>query len=224
ADACGLGRLVTGQATGGARSLEDTAVFLPPPPAVPDLPDPRSGGQRPARPPDLTGRLPGSWSRCPGPAREHARHLELVSLAGGDGSFFPAADVGGQDGAAGHHGVAAGPGGVRAVSQALARDRLGVTAVLSFIMASVAPLTVAAGVIQTAYAATGLTGIPAAFGVIAVILAVFATGYVAMARSVTNSGAFYALIRQGLGKVTGVYAVGGRVAPAPLRAAGGVAP
>jgi GNAT superfamily N-acetyltransferase len=63
-----------------------------------------------------------------------------------------------------------------AVSRALARDRLGVPAVLFFVLAGVAPLTVAAGVIPTAYATTGLTGIPAAFIVIAVILAVFATG------------------------------------------------
>ena len=40
-------------------------------------------------------------------------------------------------------------------SRRLARDRLGVLAVLAFIMASVAPLTVAAGVIPTAYAETG---------------------------------------------------------------------
>ena len=49
-----------------------------------------------------------------------------------------------------------------AVSRALARDRLGVPAVLAFILAGVAPLTVAAGLIPTAYAVTGLTGIPAA--------------------------------------------------------------
>jgi amino acid transporter len=91
-----------------------------------------------------------------------------------------------------------------AVSRALARDRLGIPAVLFFILAGVAPLTVAAGVIPTAYATTGLTGIPAAFVIIAVILGIFATGYVAMARYVTNAGAFYALIAQGLGRVAGV--------------------
>jgi len=77
------------------------------------------------------------------------------------------------------------------VSRALARDRLGVPAVLFFVLAGVAPLTVAAGFIPSAYATTGLTGIPAAFLVIAVILALFATGYVAMTRHITNSGAFY---------------------------------
>ncbi|HEY1620772.1 MAG TPA: APC family permease, partial [Streptosporangiaceae bacterium] len=92
------------------------------------------------------------------------------------------------------------------VSQALARDRLGVPAVLYFILAGVAPLTVAAGVIPTAYAATGLTGIPAAFLAVGVVLAVFAAGYVAMARHVTNSGAFYAFISRGLGRPAGVAA------------------
>jgi amino acid transporter len=93
-----------------------------------------------------------------------------------------------------------------AVSRALASDRLGVPAVLFFVMAGVAPLTVAAGVIPTAYATTGLTGIPAAFVVIAVILAIFAAGYVAMARTIKNAGAFYAFIAAGLGRVAGVAA------------------
>ena len=92
------------------------------------------------------------------------------------------------------------------MSRTLARDRLGVPAVLFFVMAGVAPLTVAAGVIPTAYQTTGLTGIPAAFLVIAVILAIFASGYVAMTRHITNSGAFYAFISRGIGRVIGVAA------------------
>src|SRR5579859_1806699 len=92
------------------------------------------------------------------------------------------------------------------VSRALARDRLGVPAVLFFVLAGVAPLTVAAGVIPTAYQTTSLTGIPAAFLVIAVILALFATGHVAMTRHITNSGAFYAFVSRGLGRVAGVAA------------------
>jgi amino acid transporter len=93
-----------------------------------------------------------------------------------------------------------------AVSRALARDRLGVPAVLFFVLAGVAPLTVAAGVIPTAYATTGLTGIPAAFLLVAVILAVWATGYVAMTRHITNAGAFYAFIARGLGRPAGIAA------------------
>jgi amino acid transporter len=93
-----------------------------------------------------------------------------------------------------------------ALARALAKDRLGVPAVLFFVLAGVAPLTVAAGVIPTAYQTTGLTGIPAAFLAIAVVLAIFAAGYVAMARHVISSGAFYAFIATGLGRVAGVAA------------------
>ena len=90
------------------------------------------------------------------------------------------------------------------VEAALARDRLGVTSVMFFILAGVAPLTVAAGVVPAAYAATGLTSVPAAFLVVAVVLGIFAIGYVAMAQRIPNAGAFYAFISQGLGKPAGV--------------------
>src|SRR5690348_314769 len=92
------------------------------------------------------------------------------------------------------------------LARALAKDRLGVPAVLFFVLAGVAPLTVAAGVIPTAYQTTGLTGIPAAFIAVALILALFAVGYVAMTRHITNSGAFYAFISRGLGRAAGVAA------------------
>jgi amino acid transporter len=93
-----------------------------------------------------------------------------------------------------------------AVSRALARDKLGVPSVLFFLLSGIAPLTVAAGVITSAYATTGLIAIPAAFVVVAVVLAVFVPGYCAMSRSITNAGAFYAFISRGLGKPTGVAA------------------
>nr|WP_312886811.1 APC family permease [Actinocrinis puniceicyclus] len=90
------------------------------------------------------------------------------------------------------------------VSAALARDRLGVPSVVYFVLAGVAPLTVTAGVITTAYAVTGLTSVPAAFIVVAVVLSLFSVGYVAMARHISNAGAFYAFITRGLGREAGV--------------------
>jgi hypothetical protein len=81
-----------------------------------------------------------------------------------------------------------------------------VPAVLAFVLAGVAPLTVAAGLVPTAYGVTGLTAIPAAFLVVAVILGVFATGYMAMSRHLTNAGAFYAFVSAGLGRPAGVAA------------------
>jgi amino acid transporter len=92
------------------------------------------------------------------------------------------------------------------MTKALARDKLGVFAVLAFILASIAPMTVAAGVIPTAYAVTGLTGIPVAFLAVAVVLGLFCPGYMAMSRRIRNAGSFYAFVSAGLGKVSGVAA------------------
>jgi amino acid transporter len=90
------------------------------------------------------------------------------------------------------------------VSRALARDRLGVPSVLAFVLASIAAMTVCAGVIPTAYQVTGLTGIPFAFLAVAVILALFCPGYMAMSRRIRNSGSFYAFVTAGLGRVPGI--------------------
>jgi amino acid transporter len=90
------------------------------------------------------------------------------------------------------------------LSNALARDRLGVAAVVFFVMSAAAPLTVVAGVVPTGLAVTGLTGISIAFLAMAVVLAIFAVGYVAMSRHIANAGAFYAYISQGIGRPFGV--------------------
>jgi amino acid transporter len=60
------------------------------------------------------------------------------------------------------------------------------------------------GVVTTLYAVTGLSAIGAAFVAVALVLAVFAVGYVAMARHITNAGALYAYISRGLGRPAGV--------------------
>jgi amino acid transporter len=78
--------------------------------------------------------------------------------------------------------------------------------VLAFLLASIAPMTVSAGVIPTGFAVTGLTGVPFAFLAIAVVLAIFVPGYIAMSRRVRNAGAFYAFVAAGLGRTPGVAA------------------
>lgn len=90
------------------------------------------------------------------------------------------------------------------VSTALAADRLGVPAVVFFVMSAATPLTVVAGVVTTGFAVTGITGLPVAFVVIGVVLALFCVGYVSMARHVANAGAFYAYISRGIGRPVGV--------------------
>lgn len=92
------------------------------------------------------------------------------------------------------------------VTAALARSRLGVWPLVWIVMAAAAPLTVVAGGATAGFAVTGITGIPLGYVVVAVILAVFAIGYVAMSRKVVNAGAFYTYITHGLGKPAGVSA------------------
>ncbi|GIF62014.1 amino acid permease [Asanoa ishikariensis] len=86
----------------------------------------------------------------------------------------------------------------------LAAGRLGVPAVLFFVMSAATPLTVVAGVVTTGFATTGLTGIPVAFVVIGLVLAVFSVGYVAMARNLANAGAFYTFVARGVGRPAGI--------------------
>jgi amino acid transporter len=89
---------------------------------------------------------------------------------------------------------------------ALAKGRLGIPAVMFFILSAIAPMTVVAGVVTTLYAVTGLSAIGAAFLAVALVLGVFAVGYVAMARHITNAGALYAFVSRGLGRPAGVAA------------------
>ncbi len=93
---------------------------------------------------------------------------------------------------------------VSAVSNTLARGRLGVPAICFFMLSAAAPFVVVAGVVSNVYGVSGITSVPVAFAAVAVILAVFATGYVAMAKQITNAGAFYSFIAHGLGRVPGV--------------------
>jgi amino acid transporter len=100
--------------------------------------------------------------------------------------------------------LSAPPGRTSPVAATLAANRLGVPAVIFFVMSAATPLTVVAGVITTGYATTGLTGIPFAFVIIGLLLGLFSVGYVAMARRMANAGAFYAYVAQGIGRPLGV--------------------
>jgi amino acid transporter len=93
--------------------------------------------------------------------------------------------------------------GHQIVSQ-LRRRRLGVIHLVFFTVAASAPLTVLGGGVTTAFAVTGVPGVPLAFLILALTLAIFAAGYAAMSRFVANAGAFYSYLAQGLGRVAGV--------------------
>ncbi|MBX6751800.1 MAG: APC family permease [Micromonosporaceae bacterium] len=86
----------------------------------------------------------------------------------------------------------------------LKKDTLGVPSVIFFVMSAAAPLTVVAGVITIGYGAVGVQGLPFAYILMPAILAIFAIGYVAMSRHISNAGAFYTYVTHGLGRPLGV--------------------
>jgi amino acid transporter len=73
-----------------------------------------------------------------------------------------------------------------------------------FIVAASAPLTAVAGGQAATYLVTGNKGVPFMFIPLGIMLALFAIGYAAMSRHVSNAGAFYAYVARGLGKVQAV--------------------
>lgn len=92
------------------------------------------------------------------------------------------------------------------VASALAADRLGVGSVAQFVLTAATPMLVVAGVVTTGWAVTGITAIPIAFAFLAIVLALFSIGYMAMARRIVNAGALYTYITHGLGRPLGVAA------------------
>jgi amino acid transporter len=90
------------------------------------------------------------------------------------------------------------------VTSALAKDRLGAGGVAQFALTAAAPLLVVAGLVTTGWAVTGVTGIPAGFIALAAIFAIFAVGYMAMARRIVNAGALYTYVAAGLGRPAGM--------------------
>ena len=91
-------------------------------------------------------------------------------------------------------------------TNALSRDRLGVGSLVFFTVSASAPMTVLAGGVVATFAVSGVIGVPLAFPILALILALFAVGYGAMSRHVVNAGVFYAYISKGLGGAWGVAA------------------
>ncbi|MER7004116.1 APC family permease [Dactylosporangium sp. NPDC000555] len=101
------------------------------------------------------------------------------------------------------------PGGyVSKVDSALNRNKLTVLTVILMVIAAAAPFTVIGGGATAGWAVTEVLGIPVAYVAMAVTLGVFSVGYTEMSRHIVNSGAFYAYVAQGLGRITGLGAAG----------------
>ncbi|WP_203855510.1 APC family permease [Plantactinospora mayteni] len=91
-----------------------------------------------------------------------------------------------------------------ALETGLRRGRLGTVHLVFFTVAASAPLTVLGGGVTTMYAVSGNVGAALSYVLLAAILGVFAVGYAAMSRFVSNAGAFYSYIANGLGRAGGV--------------------
>jgi amino acid transporter len=91
-----------------------------------------------------------------------------------------------------------------AFESGLRRGRLGTAHLVFFTVAASAPLTVLGGGVTTMYAVSGNIGAALSYVLLAIVLGLFAVGYAAMSRYVTNAGAFYSYIANGLGRAGGV--------------------
>jgi len=85
----------------------------------------------------------------------------------------------------------------------LGNRRLGAAQIVFFVVAAAGPLLAIAGGVSTTYAVTKSLGVPLSFILLAPVLALFAVGYAAMSRYITNAGAFYPYVANGIGKSTG---------------------
>jgi len=86
----------------------------------------------------------------------------------------------------------------------LKENTLGVPSIFFYIIAAASPLTVVVALYPIIIGAGNGIGMPGAFVIAAVVLMIFAVGYVAMSRHVTNAGAFYAYVTLGLGRIAGL--------------------
>ncbi|WP_349269310.1 amino acid permease [Mycolicibacterium parafortuitum] len=86
----------------------------------------------------------------------------------------------------------------------LKKGAIGMVAVIFMAVANAAPITAMTGNTPIAVGYGNGLGAPAGFLFATIILTLFALGYVAMARHITTTGAFYGFISHGLGQIWGM--------------------
>lgn len=92
--------------------------------------------------------------------------------------------------------------------QGLRRNSMSVGSIVFFVVAAAAPLTVVGSLFSVIIGIGNGAGIAGAFLLVAVVLLVFAVGYVAMSRHIVDAGDFYAFVSVGLGRPLGLGAAG----------------
>ena len=93
---------------------------------------------------------------------------------------------------------------VESTPAGLKKGAIGIVAVIFMAVANAAPITAMTGNTPIAVGFGNGLGAPAGFLFATIILTLFALGYVAMARHITTTGAFYGFISHGLGQVWGM--------------------
>ena len=88
-------------------------------------------------------------------------------------------------------------------SNQLRKNALGVGAVAFLVISAAAPLTGAAAAIPLGMLLGNGIGLPLTFILVTLLMLIFAVGYMAMARHISNAGAFYAFTARGLGGQAG---------------------
>jgi amino acid transporter len=90
--------------------------------------------------------------------------------------------------------------------QGLKAGAMGVRSIVFMVVATAAPLTAMASAMPLALGLGNGIGVPGTYLAVAIILALFAVGYAAMSRHLTNAGAFFAYVTVGLGPRFGIAA------------------
>lgn len=90
--------------------------------------------------------------------------------------------------------------------QGLKRNSLSALGIVILVLSAASPLIGLTGAVPAAMVLGGGLATPVAYVIVGLILLLFAVGYVAMSRKVTNAGALYAYIGRGLGMRWGVTA------------------
>src|SRR5258708_36164818 len=88
--------------------------------------------------------------------------------------------------------------------QELRKDAIGLWSIVFFVVAAASPLIAMLGTVPIVLRSGNGVGAPAAWAIAGVILLLFSVGYSAMSRHITNAGAFYAYIANGLGRPVGI--------------------
>jgi amino acid transporter len=86
----------------------------------------------------------------------------------------------------------------------LARNQLGVSAIVFLVLAAVAPLTAAIVVIPLGLAFGNGGGLPVTVIIVGLALLLFAIGYAQMTKELVNAGGFYAIAVKGIGRPAGL--------------------